>query len=61
VTIDNCRPGLEVATPFGRGTLLHPVPRTHGHEWLVYADGKAYPVDVDEISEPDDEQPVQQL
>ena len=55
MTEHDCRPGRQVQTPFGTGVLLHPVPRTRGQRWMVYADGKAYPVKVSELREPDDE------
>ena len=54
MTEHDCKPGREVVTPFGAGVLLHPVPRTQGQRWMVYADGKAYPVKVAEI-EPESE------
>ena len=53
MTEHDCKPGKYVSTPFGAGVLLHTVPRTQGQRWMVYADGKAYPVKVAEIEAAD--------
>ena len=37
MTEHDCKPGKYVSTPFGAGVLLHPVPRTQGQRWMVYA------------------------
>lgn len=49
MTGDMCKPGLVVETPFGTGWLLYPVPKTARREWMVYIEGKAYRVRVEDM------------
>ena len=51
MTAAECKPGIMVKTQYGTGRLLHPDPRSRGAVWLVYADGKAYPVPVEQMQQ----------
>ncbi len=50
MTAAECKPGITVETQYGTGWLLHPDPRTRGAVWVVYIDGKGYPVPVEQLT-----------
>ena len=50
MTAAECKPGIMVKTQYGVGRLLHPDPRSHGAVWVVYIDGKGYPIEVEKIT-----------
>ena len=50
MTAAECKPGAVVKTQYGVGRLLHPDPRTRGAVWVVYIDGKGYPVPVEQLT-----------
>ena len=47
--MNELEPGLEVATPRGVGSLLHPSPRTGRQEWTVLVGSTGYLIAADEL------------